>query len=383
MENNPYNQKIAEQLREINTRYLSHLNRTGKQVVDSDLVPLTKPNIHYEAGGPLSGLLGMIGLGKKDIKKLEGAGFFDSFAKGFSMPFELVNKVLGGEKAKKMVGAGLLSGPLSLFGLGKEGGLIKIGKGKAHYGKQSKSVMSGNVGGIGARAVGSGNAGMEGAGIFDDIGDLVKNVTSVALPIAKLVGIGKEGGKKGGKRGRPRKAGAVGVEAMAEHRNALTGGKKRGRPSKKAQMEAGGPLSGLLGMIGLGEEKAGGKKRGRPSKKAQMEAGGPLSGLLGMIGLGEEKAGGKKRGRPSKKAQMEAGGIFDDILGTVGKVVKTTADVAPDALKLFKMVKGKGMEAGAKKSSPWIAHCKAFAKKHKMSYRDALRDARCKSSYKK
>jgi hypothetical protein len=48
------------------------------------------------------------------------------------------------------------------------------------------------------------------------------------------------------------------------------------------------------------------------------------------------------------------------------------------------MVKGKGVKsAGAKKSSPWIAHCLAFAKKHKMSYRDALKDARCKSSYKK
>jgi hypothetical protein len=66
----------------------------------------------------------------------------------------------------------------------------------------------------------------------------------------------------------------------------------------------------------------------------------------------------------------------------VGKVVKTTADVAPDAVKLFKMVKGKGAKCcgGA---SPWIAHCKAFAKKHNMSYRDALKDARCKSSYKK
>jgi hypothetical protein len=111
-----------------------------------------------------------------------------------------------------------------------------------------------------------------------------------------------------------------------------------------------------------------------------MEAGGPLSGLLGAIGLGEEKTGGKKRGRPSKK-QMEAGGLFDDILGSVGKVVKTAVDVAPHAKDLYKMVKGKGVKSGG--ASPWIAHCKAFAKKHNMSYRDALRDARCKSSYKK
>jgi hypothetical protein len=336
MENTPYNRNVAEQLKAINQLYLSHLNKTGKQVVDSDLVPLVAPNTQYEGSGIFSGLLGSIGLGKSDIAKLKGAGVFDDIARGFTtgfkMPFQVVNKILGGAKAKKMVGAGLLSGPLSIFGLGKEGGLIKIAKGKAHYGKQSKTVVTGN--GVG-RAVGCGNAGMEGAGIFDDIGDFVKNVTKVALPIAKIVGIGK----KGGKRGRPRKAGAVGVEAMAEHRNALTGG-------------------------------------------------GPLSGLLGAIGLGEEKKAGKKRGRPSKK-QMEAGGLFDDVLGHVGKVVSSVPKAIETADKAHKLYKGlfggkKSVKSGgAKKSSPWIAHCKAFAKKHNMSYRDALRDARCKSSYKK
>jgi len=378
MENNPYNRNVADQLKAINQLYLSHLNRTGKQVVDSDLVPLTAPNTNYQGSGILSGLLGSIGLGKRDIAKLKGAGFLDDFAKGFSIPFQVANKILGGAKAKKLEASGILSGLLGSVGLGKEGGLIKIGKGKAHYGKQSMPVRSGN--GVG-RAVGCGNAGMEGAGVFDDIGDFVKNVTTVALPIAKLVGIGKTG-----KRGRPRKAGSIGVDAMAEHRNALTGGKRRGRPSKK-QMEAGGPISGLLGMIGLGEEKKGGKRRGRPSKK-QMEAGGPLSGLLGAIGLGEEKTGGKRRGRPSKK-QMEGAGVFDDIIGNVGSVVSAVPkaiDTVDKAHKLFKGIFGgkKSVKSGgAKKSSPWIAHSKAFAKKHNMSYRDALKDARCKSSYKK
>lgn len=31
----------------------------------------------------------------------------------------------------------------------------------------------------------------------------------------------------------------------------------------------------------------------------------------------------------------------------------------------------------------WVAHIKAFAAKHKMSYSEALKDPRCKSSYKK
>lgn len=34
-------------------------------------------------------------------------------------------------------------------------------------------------------------------------------------------------------------------------------------------------------------------------------------------------------------------------------------------------------------TSSWINHVKAFATKHKMSYRDALKDPKCKSSYKK
>ena len=35
------------------------------------------------------------------------------------------------------------------------------------------------------------------------------------------------------------------------------------------------------------------------------------------------------------------------------------------------------------KSNPWFAHVKAYAKAHNMSYRDALKNPGCKSSYKK
>ena len=31
----------------------------------------------------------------------------------------------------------------------------------------------------------------------------------------------------------------------------------------------------------------------------------------------------------------------------------------------------------------WITHVKAYAKKHGMKYSDALKDPKCKSSYKK
>lgn len=33
--------------------------------------------------------------------------------------------------------------------------------------------------------------------------------------------------------------------------------------------------------------------------------------------------------------------------------------------------------------NPWIAHCKAYAAKHKMSYMDAVKDPKCKAAYKK
>ena len=324
MENTPYNQKIQQQVMEINARHLRNLDATGKQVLESNLVPLVKPLVKYdesvkegsglfsglldtfglgaptsdegkkagrrgrprksvkagmEASGIFSGILDSIGLGKEDQEKLKGAGLFDDIARGFTtgfkMPFQLVNKVLGGAKTKKLK-AGLIkiAKGRQMGGYGSS----RVGGYKAHYGMPSKTIKSGN--GINARAVGSGND-MEGAGIFDDVGEFVGNFKKV-LPLAKMIGIGKK------QRGRPRKGGAVGVDAMAEHRNALTGG-------------------------------------------------GPLSGLLGAIGLGEEKSAGRRR--------------------------------------------GKGAKCGG--ASLWIQHCKAYAKKHKLSFKDAMKDPKCKSSYKK
>ncbi len=36
----------------------------------------------------------------------------------------------------------------------------------------------------------------------------------------------------------------------------------------------------------------------------------------------------------------------------------------------------------SKKTSPWIAHCKAFAKKHGINYPQALAHPDCKATYK-
>jgi len=54
-----------------------------------------------------------------------------------------------------------------------------------------------------------------------------------------------------------------------------------------------------------------------------------------------------------------------------------------------KMKRKNSRKSSKKKSSkkrppnPWIVHCKAYAKKHNMKYRDVLGDPGCKASYKK
>jgi hypothetical protein len=40
-------------------------------------------------------------------------------------------------------------------------------------------------------------------------------------------------------------------------------------------------------------------------------------------------------------------------------------------------------EAKTRKANPWIAHVKAWASKHKMSYRDAMKDPSMRDAYKK
>jgi hypothetical protein len=46
------------------------------------------------------------------------------------------------------------------------------------------------------------------------------------------------------------------------------------------------------------------------------------------------------------------------------------------------MVKKSKSKSKSKKTSPWIAHCKAFAKKHGLTYPQALSHPDCKATYK-
>ena len=212
------------------------------------------------------------------------------------------------------------------------------------------------------RAIGSGKKAMEGAGLFDRLGD----VATEALPLML-------GGKK---RGRPSKKGAgfgsimplEGLFGLGKEGGAMSAGKKRGRPAKKG--------AGLLDLIGLGKEggamsagamsagaMSAGKKRGRPAKK-----GGSLIGSLvpgaSLLGLGKAEE------------EMTGGGFFDSVLS----VANNALDVAPAVLDIASKVKGL---KGGKKPSKWIEHVKAYSKKHNMSYMKCLKDPKCKASYKK
>jgi hypothetical protein len=297
-------------------------------------------------------------------------------------------------------------GHMASFALGKEGGKKKRGRPS----KKGKGL----IGSIfpPAALFGLGQEEMEGGSWLGSV-----------IPFGNMLGLGEEmqGGKR--KRGRPRKAGSIGVDLMAEtKKNLLTGGKVGGffndelmKPLSfmgnalldvgkdigkeaykrsisslfdgKGQMQAGGFMDDLINMgKAVGSQALNvGKDIGKQILKENIQRGkkalrGAVSKKVGEL-LGEEKP--RRRRQVKKAGQMEAGGWFDDVLDAGKSALKTSVQVLPDVVSLAKLVKGKGAKCGGKKSSPWIAHCKAFAKKHNMSYRDALKDGRCKSSYKK
>jgi hypothetical protein len=472
MEDNAYNREIARQLAEITNKYIDHQKRTGKEMRNSSLVPLTGPMTAYgrkggnifsdigETFGDLSPLvpLAMNLLGGKrkggEIKTVpdstltpsniqapaqvirsgngeyaRGIGGADFSKMGAEMGnladnlFErfghMASFALGKEGGKKKrgrpskKGKGLIGSifpPARLFGLGEE-----IEGGKKKRGRPSKKGK-GLIGSIfpPARLFGLGQEGeqMEGGSWLGSV-----------IPFGDMMGLGQEmqGGKR--KRGRPRKAGSIGVDLMAEtKKNLLTGGKVGGffndellKPLSfmgnalldvgkdigkeaykrsinslfdgKGQMQAGGWMDDFINMgKAVGSQALNvGKDIGKEILKENIQRG--KKALRGAVNkkvsefLGEEKP---RRPRRAKKAgQMEGSGWFDDVLDAGKNALRTSVEVLPDVVQLAKLVKGKGAKCGGKKTSPWIAHCKAFAKKHNMSYRDALKDARCKSSYKK
>ena len=376
MENTAYNRKILDQVKEINNRYLEHLKNTGREVLDSNMVPLVEQDNRYVEklhGGDMTGgfsfadlsPLAMLGLGKpkrrvgRPCKKggsvgvdaqamqqneLTGNGFFDTL-KDVAKAKKALTKKKRGRPSKK-------------------GGIIKTAGMRPNYGMKSDPIVSGNVsGGIGARAIGSGKSEMQGAGFFDTLGDIAKTVAPFAM-----MALGKDGKPK---RKRTKKGGAISG-------GAVSGG---------ADMQGAGFFDTLgdiaktvapFAMMALGKD-------GKPKRK-RTKKGGAISGGADMKGAGffdNFMSGALPHGGAKSGA-----GWFDDVVSGIGSVVKTAADVAPHAIGAYNKYKGRGKTAGAvsggaKKTSPWISHVKAFAKHHKMNYSEALKHPQCKASYKK
>jgi hypothetical protein len=137
---------------------------------------------------------------------------------------------------------------------------------------------------------------------------------------------------------------------------------------------------GKYGMFGLGEAKAKSKSKGKKGKKGS----GILSDVLGSIGLGETE---------DKIDDLEGSGILSGLLGAVGLGQGnleggmslydslTLSKKDKDMRSLINDIKsGKLGNGKKKKSSKWIEHVKAYAKKHNLKYSEALKKA--KASYK-
>jgi len=381
MEANAYNKHIRDQIEAINHKYVRDMERKGYMLSDMDITP----NVAVREGeGILSSGLSLLGLGaapkvaRARGEGIMGEGLLDDIGRGFSTGFMMPFKLLGlGKKGKK---AGAVSG-------GRRGRPRKMA-GAVSGGEIGLNLREQNPNYLKSKAM------MEGAGILSSV--------------LGAVGLGQVGGASTG--------------------GAVSGG-KRGRKSK-AMKEGEGILSGLLGAVGLGKEAGAmsggmrrklttipynvsggavsGGKRGRKSK-AMKEGEGILSGLLGTIGLGKEggavsggrmhrkrggiqtggiQTGGLARAVGSGMGELEGSGFFDDVLDKISSVastVKKGVDIGKD----LGLLKGKGRKrAGASTggavtggASPWISHVKAYAKKHGVSYKDALKQA--KATYRK
>jgi len=315
MEDNSYNRKIAQQIKAINNQYINRQQRTGRALEN---MAITKPTIgrgkdftpELLGAGPLSSILGMIGLGNPDYLS------------------EL----------------GMMRGGMNLT-------------------EPEAEMMGGNF--------------------LDDLG----NIAQIGLQLAPLLALGKP------KRGR-RRGGAIGLDEREQDFSTPTASGRHRR------MKGAGPISGLLGMIGLGEGEmeAGmeaGISTGGRRRYAGISTGGMTRKLLNAraVGSGMDEDSffeggietGGRRGR--RRGGIQTGGNFlDDMFSGISKGLDTVAKGADIASK-FGLLKGKGKSkhggiqtGGANK---WVMHVKAFANKHGMKYNEALKDPRCKASYKK
>jgi hypothetical protein len=318
------------------------------------------------------------GLGISTGSEMMGSGFWDDFGsgfvKGFTAPFQVVNKLVGGKKTRgrprKMGGietGGISTGGISTGGISTGGGflddivsgigsavklapLLGLGKSKRRPRKMAGIETGGAMTCTGGRRH---KMTKEAGGFFDD----VLGIASKVAPLA-MMALGKP------KRGR-KKAGAIGLDERDEDFSTPT----------------------AIGNMPVYSSRVGISTAGR--KKAGISTGGISTGGLSRKLLGARAVG-------SGYSELEGGGFFDDVLdgiGNVSKLVDKGLDIG-DKLGLFKGKgkKGKkhnkmagistggrmaGISTGGKRgASKWISHVKAYAKKNNVPYNQALKEAR-------
>jgi len=378
MEDTAYNRKIAQQVRAINQHYIKDAEMKGYMLKD---MPITRNTVgrgaDFEGSGILSGLLGSIGLGKQGGAYMRG----------------------GAMHGGAMQGAGFLDtlgslAPLAMLALGKP---KKAGRPRKMAGA------------------------MTGEGFLDDLADGAMSVGKTALSLAPLLALGKPKRKHSKMSGKGMMTDAFrDVMHMAEALGKPKRGRKKGgeialnlrdetfaTPSasgrrRRGGISTGGISTGGISTGGLSRKLLGARAVG--SGMTEMEGAGFFDDLLGNVnnvistatqgaqlakllrGKGKKATAGIATGGRRRRGGIQTGGgIFDDILSGVSGVINT----ATQGAQLAKLLKGKGKKMGGiatggkRGVSPWIAHVKAYAKKHGMKYNECLKDAGCKSSYKK
>lgn len=353
MEGTAYNRKIADEVKAINRRYINNQVKKGYMLED---MPITKQTIAqgkpFEGSGIISGLLGAIGLGKKGGIQT-GGDMMDNINSWVKNNLSWANDLPAG------------------LGRPKKGGVSTGGK----RGRPRK--MAGTY---------------QANGFLDDLADGAMKVGSTALSLAPLLALGKP--KKGG---RLKKGGEIALNMRDENFST---------PAAAGRRRRGGVSTGGIATGGLSRKLLGARAVG--SGLGELEGAGIfddiLSGMnktMGLVSQGKalhnmikgkgKKAGiatGGKRRRAGVQTggEMKAAGFLDDVFNTVGNTLSTAANAAQLA-KQFGFLKGKGKKAGIatggkRGASKWIMHVKKYAKDHNMKYNEALKDPKCKSTYK-
>jgi len=130
------------------------------------------------------------------------------------------------------------------------------------------------------------------------------------------------------------------------------------------------PPKQRLKAIGAMWKQSNGK--GTVQQQPSLDGKGGSFDIFSMLGLGLQK----KKGRPTKKQQREAAlqvalqsppqqqqqqqlnadgsGFFDSMLGTIGGIAQSALQVAPQAITMYGLMKGKGLKGGALKKNKSI-----------------------------